>query len=70
MAPQYEPPVLGVRVDLWGQKWYQSKSCPHIPIQLYTHHRPILHRLATIHNAADRQTERWQLATYAIALAT
>ena len=27
-------PRLGVRVDLWGRKWHQSKSLPHIPIRL------------------------------------
>ena len=28
------------------------------------HYRPILHRLATLHNRANRQTERGQQAAY------
>ena len=36
----------------------------------YTHHRPILHRLTTIHDAADRQrTARSEYAAYAVASA-
>ena len=41
-----------------GQNVNTSEVCRHI-----------LHRLATMHNAADIQSERWQLAVYAIALA-
>ena len=45
----------------WLRTWYyQSKCRPHVPIRLYAHHGPILHRLAAIQNAADnRQTDRW-----------
>ena len=42
-----------------------------IPSRLYTHYKPpILHRLATIHNAAERrQTERSESAAHATASA-
>ena len=40
-------------MDLGGRKWYQSKCRPHIPTDFCTHYTTILHRLATIHNAAD-----------------
>ena len=49
-------PVCGVTVNPEGQKWYQSKCRPHIPIFLCdfnTHYMLIFHRLATIHNGAD-----------------
>ena len=55
--PQFATPVW----SLWegsslGRKWYQSKCRPNIPTRL--HYGPILHRLATIRNAVDRQTAR------------
>ena len=49
---------LGVRANLLGRKWYQSKCRPHIPMRfLYTlgGYRPILHRLATIRKSAGRK---------------
>ena len=45
-------------MDLGGRIWYHSKCRPTFPFDFYTHDRPILHRLATIHDAADRKTDR------------
>ena len=43
---------------------------PTFLFDIYTHYRPILHRLATKPNAADRrQIERWERAAYATASA-
>ena len=42
-----------------GSKWYQSKSRPkHCYSTSVRHYRPILDRLVTIYNVADRQTDR------------
>ena len=53
IMPPPSPPIQTPRL-VGGQKWYQSKCCTNIPIQL--NYRPILHRLATIHNVTDKQT--------------
>ena len=59
MTPQFDPDLGGYGGPK-GRICYQSKSRPHIPIRpLYTHYMPILHRLDTMHNAADRgRTDR------------
>ena len=49
--------LLGVRVDQVGRKWYQSKCRPIFLFDFCTHFRCILHRLATILDAAE-QTDR------------
>ena len=57
--PQFDPPFWGVRVDLGDEN-----VIPTFLFDFHTHNNPILHRLATIHNAADRQTDRE--AAYAV----
>ena len=51
-GPQFDP--VCVRVDPGGRKWYQSNT---FLFDFYTHYTPILHRLATRHNVADRQRD-------------
>ena len=50
---------------LWGLGWTQGVKngtnrnfVPTFLFDFWTHCRPIFHRLATIHNAPDRQTDR------------
>ena len=54
-------PASGVRVDLGGQKWYQSKCHPHIPIRLlYTsiaYLVPFRYNTQRCRQEDDRQTE-------------
>ena len=57
--PISTPLIRGIRVDFGGRKWYQSKCRPRIPIRLLC---TLLHRLASIQNAADRQIERSEQA--------
>ena len=59
-GPSIRPSFGEVRINPGGRKWDQSKCRPHIPIRLLQtqRYRPILHRLVTIHNAADRQSDR------------
>ena len=45
----------GVRVDIEGRKWYQSKCCPTFLFDFCAHYKSILHRLATY---TTRQTHR------------
>ena len=47
-----------VMVEIEGRKWHQLKCQPPFLFDFYTHHRPILHHLATIHNMADKQMTR------------
>ena len=48
---------LGVRVDLVGRKWYQSKSRPQILIRLLDTLTAYLAPFSTIHNVADKQSD-------------
>ena len=57
--PQFDP-HLRLRVDLGVENGTSQNLVPTFLFDCYAHCRPILHCLATIHNAADRQTERWQ----------
>ena len=51
------PPVWGLGWTL-GVKNGANRNVVHtLLFDVYTHYRPILHRLATIHNAVDRQIE-------------
>ena len=53
---QFEPPVWGIRVNLGGQKWYQSNVVPTFLFDFYAHHRflaPFGHNIQR-----GRQTER------------
>ena len=52
-------PVWGHMMDLGGRKWHRSNLVnvdPTFLFDFYTHYRPILHRLAAIHDAADEQS--------------
>jgi len=70
--PQFDPlPRLVVTVNLEDRNWYQCKCRPTFLFDFYTHIRPTLHRLVTIHNTPDiqtsgRQTERSEYATSAM----
>ena len=59
---QIMPPTIrtpfGVRAEIGGRKWYQSKCRPTFPFDFCAHYRHILRHLVTIHNAADRQINR------------
>ena len=66
----FEPPIRtpswGVRVDLGGRKWYQSKSRPHIPMPQYTTRSdgkgppgPIKIRQVLAHSAMTRLAMLW-----------
>ena len=54
---QFEP-KFGVSVSHKGRKLYESKCLLTLLFYCHTHHKPILHRLAAIHNAADRHADR------------
>ena len=63
LTSQFDPPILGgwgVRVDLGGRKYYQSKSRHYIPIQLlctlWAYLAPFGHN--TTRRTTDRQTDR------------
>ena len=58
-------PIWGVRVDLGVENGINRNLGPTFLCDFYTVYRLILHRLASIRNAAD--SNRWQY--YAIALA-
>ena len=53
-------PIWGFGVDLGGRKNGANRNLvPTFLFDFYANYMPILHRLATIHNAADRrQTDR------------
>ena len=57
-APNSIRPFWGVRVDLCGRKWYQSKYRPHIPIPLLftplAYLAPISHNTQCGRRANDR----------------
>ena len=56
--PQIRPPFGGLG---WTQEVDNGTNRHLVPtflFDLYTHYRPVLHRVATLHNAADRQTDR------------
>ena len=67
--PQFAPPFGGLGWP-WGVENGTNRNLvPTFLFDFYTHYRPILHRLVTIHNAADdRQTERSEKAANAIVL--
>ena len=51
-------PIFGVMVDLGDQNHYNRNVNPTFLFDFNTHHRPILRRLAKIHNTADdRRTD-------------
>ena len=54
--PPKSTPVWRFSVDLWGRNGTNQNIVPTSLFDFYTHHKPILHRLVTIHNAADRQS--------------
>ena len=53
-------PCFGVRVGLGGRNGTNRNVDSIFQFDFYTHHnhKPILHRLATIHNTADRETDK------------
>ena len=57
---QFDPQFVGVRADLGVENGTNRNLVPIFLFDFYAHNRPILHRLATMHNAADGQTGRWQ----------
>ena len=54
------PPVCGLvrTVGVENGRATHRNVEPRFSFDFYTHHRPLLHCLATIHNAAHRQTDR------------
>ena len=55
--PQFDPlPEYWLRVDVRGPNGTNRNVVPTFLFDFKTHYRPNLHRLATIHNAADIQT--------------
>ena len=57
-APHLDPaPRLAVRLDLAVEKVTNLNLVPTFLFDFYTYYRPIFHCLATIYNAADRQTD-------------
>ena len=51
-------PRFGIRVDLGVESGTNRNVDPTLPFVFHTHHRPILHRLATTYNATNRQNDR------------
>ena len=56
--PPIRPPIWGAMVDLGVENGTNLNLVPRFIFDFYTYYRHILHRLATIHNAADSQTDR------------
>ena len=63
MAPKFDPPPMGVPVE----NGTNQNVVPTFQFHFYAYYRPILHRLVTIHNAADKQSDLNRQAAYAIA---
>ena len=56
-SPQFSPMLSGLTRE-GIETGANRKVDPTFLFDFYTHHTPILHRLAAMHNAADRQTDR------------
>ena len=54
------PPIWGVRVDIRVENRTNRNVLPTFLFDFCTHYWPILHHLASIHSAEDRQTDRGQ----------
>ena len=55
---KFSPPFGGLRWTCGVENGTNRNLVPTLLFDFYTHYRPILHLLATIHNVADRQTDR------------
>ena len=51
--PIIRPPIWGVRVEIGVENSINQNLVPTFLSDFYTNYGPILHRFATIHNAAD-----------------
>ena len=57
---QIMPPFWGIRVDLRGRKWYQSKCSPHIPVRLlYTRYTIGLSCTVWPQYTTQQTNDRW-----------